>query len=202
VHSGLTNAMQIIRAADCKTTPWKNGGGSTTEIAVGPAGASLEAFDWRVSMARVASDGPFSDFPGIDRTLAVVKGDGLVLTIGDNAPVTLSDGADPVRFSGDTPTSARLTAGEIVDLNVMTRRGRFHHRLLRITTSGSYDFAEDDTAIVLPFDGTATVHCGRDNVTLAHGDAALVSRAVNTGFQILPAARSCYLVWLREQRAS
>ena len=35
-------------------------------------------------MARVASDGPFSEFPGIDRTLAVVKGSGLVLTIGDS----------------------------------------------------------------------------------------------------------------------
>ena len=94
--------MRIIRAGDCKTTPWKNGGGSTTEIAIGPAGASLEAFDWRVSMARVASDGPFSDFAGVDRTLAVVKGNGLVLTTGENAPVTLSSGADPVSFPGDT----------------------------------------------------------------------------------------------------
>jgi environmental stress-induced protein Ves len=194
------NAVQIIRANDGKIIPWKNGGGSTTEIAVGPAGASLEAFDWRVSMARVASDGPFSDFPGIDRTLAVVKGDGLVLTIGDDAPVTLSSDADPVSFPGDTPTSARLTAGEITDLNVMTRRGHFRHRLLRITTSVSYEFAEDDIAIVLSLDGMATVNCGRDSATLAHGDAALVSRAVNTGFQILPAAKSCYLVWLREQR--
>jgi environmental stress-induced protein Ves len=194
--------VRVIRAGDCKTTPWKNGGGSTTEIAVSPAGASLDTFDWRISMARVASDGPFSEFIGIDRTLAVVRGNGLVLTIGDDAPVTLSSGADPVRFSGDTPTSARLTAGEIADLNVMTRRGRFHHRLLRMTTSVSCDFAEDDIAIVLSLDGIATVNCGRDSVTLAHGDAALVSRAVNTGFQILPAATSCYLVWLREQRAS
>jgi environmental stress-induced protein Ves len=193
--------VQIIRARDCKTTPWKNGGGSTTEIAIGPAGASLENFDWRVSMARVASDGPFSDFVGIDRTLAVVKGSGLVLTIGEVAPVALSTETEPVSFSGDTPTSARLMAGEITDLNVMTRRGRFHHRLLRITTSVSYDFAEDDIAIVLSLDGMATVNCGRDSVTLDHGDAALVSRAVNTGFQILPATKHCYLVWLREQRA-
>jgi environmental stress-induced protein Ves len=194
--------MRIIRASDCKTTPWKNGGGSTTEIAVGPAGARLENFDWRVSVARGASDGPFSDFPGIDRTLAVVKGDGLVLTIGASAPVTLSSGADAVSFPGDTPTSARLTAGEITDLNVMTRRGRFHHRLLHITTSVSCDFAEDDMAIVLSLDGIATVNCGRERATLAHGDAALIGRALNTGFQILPAGKSCYLVWLREQRAS
>jgi environmental stress-induced protein Ves len=194
--------MRIIRACDCRTTPWKNGGGSTTEIAAIPEGASIDNFDWRVSLARVASDGPFSDFPGIDRTLAVIKGAGMVLTIGNDAPVMLSSGTKPVSFAGDTPTSARLTQGEITDLNVMTRRGRFSHRLLRITTSVSYDFAEDDIAIVLSLDGTATANCGRNSVTLAHGDAALVSRAVNTGFQILPATKSCYLVWLREQRAS
>jgi environmental stress-induced protein Ves len=194
--------LRIIRAGDCLTTPWKNGGGSTTEIAASPEGASLDTFDWRVSMARVASDGPFSDFPGIDRTLAVIKGAGLILTIGSNAPVILSSGTEPVSFAGDTPTSARLTQGEITDLNVMTRRGRFSHRLSRITTSVSCDFAEDNIAIVFSLDGMATVNCGRDSLTLAHGDAAIVSRAVNTGFQILPATNSCYLVWLTEGRAS
>ena len=194
--------MRIIRAGDCRTTPWKNGGGSTTEIAAGPEGASLDTFDWRVSMARVASDGPFSDFPGIDRTLAVINGAGMLLSIGSDAPVMLSSGTEPVSFAGDTPTSARLTEGEITDLNVMTRRGRFSHRLSRVTTSVSCDFAEDDIAIVLSLDDMATVNCGQDSLTLAHGDAALVSRAVNTGFQILPATKACYLVWLREQRAS
>jgi environmental stress-induced protein Ves len=51
--------VRIIRAQDCQTTPLKNGGGSTTEIAAAPAGASLETFDWRTSMARVGSDGPY-----------------------------------------------------------------------------------------------------------------------------------------------
>jgi len=94
---GLTNAVRIIRANDCKTTPWKNGGGSTTEIAIGPTGASLEAFDWRVSMARVAFDGPFSDSPA-STAPRHRQGHGLVLTIGDQAPVTLSSGTDPVHF--------------------------------------------------------------------------------------------------------
>ena len=49
--------------------PWKNGGGETAEIAVSPPGAALDDFDWRLSMARVETDGPFSAFPGIDRTL-------------------------------------------------------------------------------------------------------------------------------------
>jgi uncharacterized protein len=197
-----SRTVQIIRARDGKITPWKNGGGSTTEIAIGPAGARLETFDWRVSMARVASDGPFSDFPGIDRTLAVVKGDGLVLTIGDDAPVTLSSDADPVSFPGDTPTSARLTAGEITDLNVMTRRGHFRHRLLRIEKPTSCDFGDDDIAIVLSLDGTTTVTFEQDDITLDHGDGALFARTTMTDFRILPATNRCYLVWLRDQRTS
>jgi len=100
----------------------------------------LDIFDWRISMAQVASDGPFSDFFGIDRTLAVIKGSGLVLMIGDNAPITVEPGSDPIRFPGDIPTSARLVAGEIADLNVMTRRGRFSHRLLRVREPTSCDF--------------------------------------------------------------
>jgi uncharacterized protein len=192
--------VRIIRTGDCKTTLWKNGGGSTTEIAISPAGALLDSFDWRVSMARVASDGPFSDFAGIDRTLAVVRGSGLVLTIGKDAPVTLSTETEPVSFPGDTPTSARLTAGEITDLNVMTRRGRFQHRLLRIHKSTSRDFGDDDIAIVLSLDGTTKVTAGQESETLDHGDAALVNRTMATGFRILPTTSQCYLIWLREQR--
>jgi uncharacterized protein len=199
---GLTTAVRIIRANDCKTTPWKNGGGSTIEIAVGPANASLEAFDWRVSMARVASDGRFSDFAGIDRTLAIVKGDGLVLTIGDDAPMTLSSEAEPVSFPGDTPTSARLTTGEITDLNVMTRRGRFRHRLLRVDKSTTCDFGDDDIAVVLSLDGETMVSVEEDSATLDHGDAVLLNRKTAIGFRILPATNRCYLVWLKEQRRS
>jgi environmental stress-induced protein Ves len=188
--------VRIIRAKDCKTTPWKNGAGSTTEIAVAPAGASLMTFDWRISMARVASDGPFSDFPGIDRTLAVVKGSGLVLTIGSDAPVTLSSATEPVSFPADKPTSARVVAGEITDLNVMTRRKRFSHRVQRITAPTACNFGNDDIAIVLSFNGGTTIVAGRDDATLGHGDAAIVSRTTTTGFRISLATNECYLVML------
>ena len=64
--------MRILRAPDYRVMPWKNGGGTTTEVAVSPEGAGLDHFDWRISMARVEQDGPFSTFPGIDRTLQQV----------------------------------------------------------------------------------------------------------------------------------
>ncbi len=61
--------------------PWKNGGGETVEIAVFPEGAGFKDFGWRISLASVASDGPFSAFPGIDRTLTVIDGVGIDLVV-------------------------------------------------------------------------------------------------------------------------
>ncbi|MBV9975040.1 MAG: HutD family protein, partial [Hyphomicrobiales bacterium] len=61
--------MRVLRAGQHRRMPWKNGGGETTEIIASPEGAGLDEFDWRISMARVATDGPFSRFAGVDRTL-------------------------------------------------------------------------------------------------------------------------------------
>ena len=141
--------MKIVRTRECRTTAWKNGGGATTEIAAAPAGASLDDFDWRVSMACVASNGPFSEFAGIDRTLAILKGDGLALAIGDAAPMVLDRSSEPIHFPGDTPASARLIAGEIVNLNVMSKRGRFEHRLRRIREPALCEFDGYDIALEL-----------------------------------------------------
>ena len=51
--------------------PWKNGGGVTSELARSP---QADEFDWRLSVAEVATDGPFSQFPGIDRLLVLLSG--------------------------------------------------------------------------------------------------------------------------------
>jgi len=196
--------LKIIRARSCRTTPWKNGGGSTTEIIAEPAGASLDDFDWRISTASVAADGPFSCFPGIDRTLAVVDGKGLMLTIGGNAPVRLDRGSDPIGFAGDVPTSARLIAGRIADLNVMTRRSRFSHRLRRVVQPASCELGGNDIAVVLSLNGSTTLATNHDDFTaLYHGDAAILSGAREGFLRIVPAkAGDCYLVLLHEHQAT
>ena len=83
--------MRVLRAENYRRMPWKNGGGETVEIAVSPEGAGLGDFDWRVSMARVEADGLFSVFPGVDRTLSILEGEGMVLDIEGREPVTLTD---------------------------------------------------------------------------------------------------------------
>jgi environmental stress-induced protein Ves len=114
----VVGAMQHLRSRDYRRVPWRNGGGVTAEIAVAP---DAGAFDWRVSMAEVAADGPFSVFPGVDRVLTVIDGEGLTLEIEGR---TAAPGQAPFAFPGDVPCFARLAAGPVTDLNVMTRRGR------------------------------------------------------------------------------
>lgn len=125
--------MRHLPAAGYLEQPWANGGGITREIARADApaadvdddGAGV-GFDWRLSMASVTSSGPFSAFPGIDRTLTVLTGAGLVLAIGTDEAEVLLPGR-PFAFPGDVPTHAALVDGPISDLNVMTRRDTFSH---------------------------------------------------------------------------
>jgi uncharacterized protein len=166
-----------------------------------PAGASLDGFDWRISMARVGTDGPFSEFAGIERTLAVLKGSGLLLTIDDSAPITLDHTSDPISFRGDAKTSARLLAGEITDLNVMTRRSRFSHRLQCIHAPATHAFKNDTLAVVLSLNGRVTVTSDSGTEFLDHGDAVEVTGSNDTSFRIEPAAdAACYLVLFSERR--
>jgi len=67
-------SVHLRRAADRMPAPWRNGGGITREIAARPPGATLEAFDWRISMAEVREPGPFSSFPDVDRVLTFLQG--------------------------------------------------------------------------------------------------------------------------------
>ncbi|MFH8989358.1 HutD family protein [Streptomyces sp. NPDC017940] len=108
--------------------PWRNGGGLTREVASGlvhvPASGEelADGFDWRVSVADVDADGPFSPFAGVDRVITLVEGEGMLLTV-DGAPHQVGP-LRPFAFSGDAVTDCRLVAGAVRNVNVMTRRGR------------------------------------------------------------------------------
>ncbi len=123
--------MRLLSAKDRIARPWKNGGGVTRDVAIAPPDANLDTFDWRISFADVAGDGPFSAFVNVDRTLTVVTGEGIALRFGDEDERALRRGV-PFAFSGDAAATSRLLAGPIVDLNVMTRRGALAHRVRRI----------------------------------------------------------------------
>ena len=120
--------MAVLRAGDFREMPWKNGAGTTLELAVHPPGATVDDFDWRVSMARVDRSGPFSRFDGVDRTILLVEGDGFEL-IGPGWRTRLDRPLEPFRFDGAQVVECRLLGGPVRDFNVMTRRGRACHRV-------------------------------------------------------------------------
>ena len=132
---------------DCQSMPWKNGGGSTTELAISPRGSTLENFVWRLSSACVESAGPFSHFAGIDRGLAILSGDGLILHGCDehNAPtrVRLDRDTQPYRFPGELAIHAELCSGPVLDLNLMTRRDACDQSMQRLV-AGEYHLEAAD----------------------------------------------------------
>ncbi len=69
-------------------------------------------------MAGVTEDGDFSVFQGIDRSLAILSGDGIVLDVAGQ-PHHLTMDAAPLAFPADAPASARLISGPVTDLNLI-----------------------------------------------------------------------------------
>ena len=170
--------MRVLRAADYRRMPWKNGGGVTTEIAVFPEGAGLDAFEWRLSMATVSSDGPFSLFPGVDRTLAVLEGEGIVLSVDGLPGETVARMSTPFAFPADRPASALLISGPITDLNVMTKRRLWKHKVERLLPTQSNIVREAGaTAIVFCARGSSAISSRGKKATLDIHDAAVVDAA-------------------------
>jgi environmental stress-induced protein Ves len=181
--------MRIIRAAECRRMPWKNGGGETTEIAVSPPGASLDDFHWRISMAHVATPGPFSIFPGIDRTLAVLDGAGIVLHPAARGSVRLTPDAAPFAFPGDLKVDAKLVGGAIDDLNVMTRRGRYRHLLSRLHPTGPTTLpCHGDLMIVVAWRTGERLRVGAQRETLGPRDAVVLDRMDGSEIEMIPDA--------------
>jgi uncharacterized protein len=120
----LARMLRIIRSADYPTRPWKNGGGTTRDIFVEPPQASLDDFDWRMSLAQVDRDGPFSRFDNVDRTLVLLSG---AMTLHEQERRIGLVRGEPVSFPGERDVTATLSGGSTLDLNVMTRRGRMQH---------------------------------------------------------------------------
>ncbi|MEE1783587.1 HutD family protein [Streptomyces sp. SP17BM10] len=166
-----TGRIQTLRASERPATAWLNGGGVTREVAGFPVGAGLDGFEWRVSLADVATAGPFSPFPGIDRVITLVEGPGMVLTV-DGAEHRIDEPYRPFAFPGDATTDCRLLAGPVVDFNVMTRRGEVTAEVALATAPGSAsaDVPPGGSVLVVCLAGSVSVDASADATTDATAD--------------------------------
>ncbi|MEU9300979.1 HutD family protein [Streptomyces sp. NPDC048269] len=166
--------LRVLRAADRTATVWKNGGGVTREIAVRPEGAGMDDFVWRASLAEVGSDGPFSAFPGIDRTLTLAEGAGMDLTVGGVGRL-VDERYVPQAFAGDEPTDCRLLDGPVVNFNVMYRRGAAVVETAVVRGRLTVTAPPDETLLVVALEGAATLDADGLAVALDPYDAVLAA---------------------------
>ena len=109
--------MITVHADEVRPTPWKNGGGVTRHLAADTAG---DDWRWRISLAEIGQDGPFSAYAGVERWFAVVDGAGVELTL-DGSPLVLRPHDPPLVFDGASAPGCRLLEGATRDLNLMLR---------------------------------------------------------------------------------
>lgn len=130
--------VHLYRAADYPRMPWRNGAGTTQEVACNPGG-STAAFDWRLSIAEVAQDGGFSAFTGYQRIITVLEGAGIQLTVDGREQAALAP-REAYAFSGDAEVQCRLLDGPIRDFNLIYAPARCHARLQWVTGAGPWTF--------------------------------------------------------------
>jgi environmental stress-induced protein Ves len=169
---------RLFQYASLHATPWKNGGGSTTEVTVFPPGATFEDFEWRVSIATISQSGPFSVFPGIDRTLTLVDGEGVVLDVGNERRVALSEREPVVAFPGEIQVTATVDGGMTTDFNVMTRREYCNHQLeRRVVRDFSTLERRSETTIVFLAEGESlTLISGCERISMVRYDAVVLEK--------------------------
>jgi uncharacterized protein len=168
--------VRIIRFNDLTVTPWANGRGETRQVAVHHDRHRHPDFLWRISMATVAAHAPFSRLEGIDRTISVLRGEGLQLTVnGEHYHLTRE--SQPLHFKGEADTSGGSIAGETLDLNVMTRRDFYVHRVRKIDRADTSSVTIEHDQTFLVFTASAKVRANAATYNLDAWDTVLVERS-------------------------
>ena len=173
---------------DCTAIPWSNGGGLTRELAAKRVGGRIA---WRLSVAEIERDGPFSTFPGMARIHTVMAGQGLDL-LGRGA-VLQARPFQPLAFDGSLELQARLLEGACQAFNVI-----YNPQLVSVGVTvwdGHQSLQVAAGAIVFVVSGTVATDAG-DRFTALEG-AILQHDAL---FETSPGARM-FCVHLKDNDA-
>jgi environmental stress-induced protein Ves len=184
-----------IRAGEYRRARWKNGGGWTTELAAAPAGA--EAFDWRISIAEIDSDGAFSTFPGCDRHIALLDGPGMQIDFDESTPLVLDQRLKFLQFSGEWTARGRLLGGAVRDFNVIVRRAAFQADVLHRPLVGPMVFLPEakTTWFIYVASGRAELK-DVGGMDLEAGDSLLLEREGEARNRVLSGGGEVVLVKL------
>lgn len=122
----MASTSHVIPANEYRRERWRNSAGWTREICKSP---DADGWHWRLSIAEIEQDAQFSSFPGIDRELVLLSGQGLILRFGDGELQTLEPPHGRARFAGERDVRGELVDGPTHDFNLMWRRDRIDAQL-------------------------------------------------------------------------
>ena len=193
-------ATQVVPAAAQRRERWRNGAGWTREIfAARDGGDPLAPWAWRLSIAEIDADAPFSSFPGVDRELVLLSGNGLRLRFDDGDVADLLPPHDRCRFPGERGVAGELLDGPTTDFNLMWRRDAVDARLwLRPLVGPMVVFVEPGTTWAVHLvSGEARFGAESGLPPLGSGDTAILGAAPDRPRHRLDGAGSVLVARLR-----
>lgn len=147
--------IPILHPDDFKNMPWKNGGGTTTELARIPHPHDPEKFLFRLSKAKIEKSGPFSHFENMDRIILLLSGKGMDLTFNDGLFAVLETPLSAITFSGDENIHCDLVSGSCTDFNIMVDRdfGKAHIEVIHLKANQKFHMAKFKHSYLYQFIG-------------------------------------------------
>lgn len=174
---------------------WKNGQGMTTEIAKYNDPDRDDDFIWRLSIADITEDGPFSVFSGIDRTLMLLDGNGIDLSFNqEKINHRLQDLYSILSFDGADEIDCKLIEGPTRDFNVMTRRNAVRHEIQVMTTISNPQIikTKDEILLIFCMDEILNVEIANTIYALTNEDTLQINVPRETSVQISSAKKARY----------
>lgn len=165
---------RIVRHGSGEESVWKNGQGRSWSIGHS-RGSNGHDHDWSVSIALVEGECEFSSYPGIDRTLGIIEGDGMRIRLGDRE-VLLTQDSQPFSFDGEANVFGDILHGRhVMDFNVLTLRSTCSHSSKRIRLVDEFIPASDaDVLIAHVHSAAAVIRVEGLNEELGQGDTLIV----------------------------
>lgn len=185
-------ALQLISPKQWQTQVWKNGGGITHQLARSDDDIGMR---WRVSIAEVASDGPFSRFEQTDRIIMLLQGEGFCLHGAAEHTVVLDTKLQPFAFAGETAIDCTLINGPVRDFNLMTRRTDVKPSLQVLSVTEPLSLVLAQESLVYLASGQLQLSFKEQSYQLDAGQSLLCTDEVGE-LQMKAGAEPCQLVWI------
>jgi uncharacterized protein len=177
--------LELIDLNELPKVPWRNGAGLMREIAVEPRGAGGDTLDWKFSWAETTKNSPFSAFPGLDRSLVLLRGAGLRLTFaGAETAVSFDNREKPLSFKGEEKVEAELIDGPSENLSILLRRDKFWSSATWVDQEA--DVPPADALFILCLSGAIRILTPDGKSAVLQSQQSALLRKATAGLRIEP----------------